>query len=370
MKARIPVCVGVGLAAVVILCGCSTPPAQHDRAGDLPKTQMESNAHLSASTFVAHGYLLEQQGKYEQAAGQYREALSLTPGLIAARNRLGVVLNRLGQHAEASRQFRTALETAPRLAYLHNNLGFSLYLEGRFTEAEPELARALELQPDFRRAHMNHGLTLARLTRWDDALHAFQNAVPEADAHYNMALLQSEMRYYAEAAHSLEQALQANPDFAVARELLRDVSRRAAAEELAREAAAEAHAVKPPETTTVGDETPMVEPLPPSAAELGVATEFENVQPMSTVPDNRPPANTEAAPNNAPPRPEQTPPANPPSGPTNRNGSNNPPPPAQPSPTTAPAAEPSPVERDARAAIARELIRRALERWGKQMPKE
>jgi Flp pilus assembly protein TadD len=151
-----------------------------------------------------------------------------------------VTLNKLGQHAEASEEFRQALAAHPQSAQVHNNLGFSLYLEKRYEEAERELARAVELQPNFRRAQMNRGLALGKLGRYEEALTAFTLASSEADAYYNLAIVQTEAQHYAEAARALERALVLNPDFADARQQLRDVSRLAAAEETKRAEAAAA----------------------------------------------------------------------------------------------------------------------------------
>ncbi len=222
-----PVCrlpVGLVLAS---LAACQST-RESNTPGALPSARTDVTPRLNASTYVAHGHLLERQGNLEQAAAQYRQALELVPGLVAAHNRLGIVLNKLGRHAEASSEFRAALAHAPTAAYLHNNLGFSLCLEGKYLEAEAALARAVELEPTFRRAQMNRGLVLAKLGQYEPALAAFRLAGTEADAYYNLAVVQSEAGQYALAARSLEQALATNPDFVEARRQLREVARLAA----------------------------------------------------------------------------------------------------------------------------------------------
>lgn len=141
-------------------CMTAEPPTN---PGALPTAKASKvDTRLDASTYLAHGHLLERQGSHERAVAQYREALKINPNLVAAHNRLGITLNKLGRHAEASAEFRAALELEPRAAHLYNNLGFSLYLGGHFEAAERALARATELQPGFRRAHMNRGLVLSR----------------------------------------------------------------------------------------------------------------------------------------------------------------------------------------------------------------
>jgi Flp pilus assembly protein TadD len=245
----------------LLACQASRPP---NNPGALPTPRAEVIPRLNASTYVAHGHLLEQQGELEQAAAQYQKALQLAPDLVGARNRLGVTLDRLGRHHEASAEFRAALARRPGAAFLYNNLGFSLYLEERLEEAEQALARASELQPTFRRAHMNHGLVLAKLGRFDEALAAFCLAGPQADAYYNLAVLQTEAGRYTDAAHALQNALGLNPEFEEARQQLREVARLAAAEEVERAAQAAAAAAAQP---------------PPS--DVAPAADFESLSPCS-----------------------------------------------------------------------------------------
>jgi Flp pilus assembly protein TadD len=222
----------VPLVAVVLLSGCESNDrvASHN-PGALPGRVRDVTPQLNASTYVAHGHLLERQGNFEHAAQQYRRAIELTPDLVTAHNRLGVTLNKLGEHREASSAFRQAILLQPDAVHLFNNLGFSLYLESRYEEAEATLKRALELDPNFTRARMNHGVVLAKLGRFDEALEDFLLSGPEADAYYNVAVLYTDDGQYVAAAAALERALQVDPQFAAARQQLRHISRMAAAEE-------------------------------------------------------------------------------------------------------------------------------------------
>ncbi|MCK4342590.1 MAG: tetratricopeptide repeat protein [Phycisphaerae bacterium] len=245
--ARRQICAALAGLTLVGLVACQSDRQQSSTPGALPRTPTGLTPRLNASTYTAHGQLLERRGDLERAAWQYRQALELVPDLSAARNRLGITLNKLGRHGEASSEFRRALLKHPHEAYLHNNLGFSLYLEEEYEAAEPELARALELWPSFRRARMNHALVLAKLGQYDHALEEFCWAGSEADAYYNIGVLLAEAGRYADAARSLDQALHRDPNLSEARDHLRQISHLAAAEEAARLAAAEA-AAAPAET--------------------------------------------------------------------------------------------------------------------------
>ncbi len=271
----------IGAVALGVVLG-SLPACQtakpHAGAGALPTETGGAVPRLNASTYVAHGQLLERQGDLEKAAAQYRKALELTPELAAARNRLGITLNKLGQHAAASTEYRQAVGKNPKLAYLHNNLGFSLYLEHRYADAERELAKALELQPVFRRARMNHGLVLAKLERYPEAFQEFKLAGSEADAHYNVAVLQAAAGHYVEAVRALDQALRLEPNLNEAREQLSLLGALAAAEEARGSVegqtvtAADSQVVSVPAESTAPNPPP-AEPAPVSDLPKGAGLE-------------------------------------------------------------------------------------------------
>ncbi len=212
-----------GLLALWV--GCNKPPIQTTKPGQLPGDDGDGTTpRLSATTYFAHGHLLERQGDFERAAEQYRQALKLRPEFATARNRLGITLNKRGQHAEATEQFRQALTRQPGSAYLYNNLGFSLYLEHRYAESEAALRRALELRPTFSRARMNHAIVLAKLGRFDESFEGFCAVGSRADAHYNVAMIQADSGHYAAASRSLESALALNPQLEPARQKLAHVT--------------------------------------------------------------------------------------------------------------------------------------------------
>lgn len=249
-------CLLVAGMMLVVSIGCQTE-VQRSSPGALPSnTRTDINPRLNASTYFAHGHLLERQGNYKQAIEQYRRALELSPKFLSARNRLGIALNKLGSHAQASTEFRRAIEQKPTQAYLHNNLGFSLYLEHRYEQAVETLRHALELKPDYSRARMNYGVVLAKLGQYDQALSEFTLAAGKTEAYYNLGIIQTELGEYAAAARSLETALSMNPRFEAARRQLHAVAR----------LTAEAEALARRETVVVQDDSEQREPAECDAA--------------------------------------------------------------------------------------------------------
>ncbi|MFH0981335.1 MAG: tetratricopeptide repeat protein [Planctomycetota bacterium] len=206
---------------------------QPDRANWL-KADTEA-AHLAVEaddppirprTHFAAGQLFEQQGDLHKAIAQYRKAVVATPDYVPAYNRLGVLLGRLGRHPEAEQALRKAVELRPDWALLRNNLGFEYMLQERWPDAEAELRNALRLKPDFPRAHNNLAMVLFRVGRLEESLREFQQAVPEADAYYNLGLMFRAQHRYEEAASTFEHALALAPQFQAAKVQLADLAPR------------------------------------------------------------------------------------------------------------------------------------------------
>lgn len=237
-------------AMALIAVSCNEPEKKSASPGELPSQRIDQTPRINATTYFAHGHLLERQGGLERAVEQYRKAIELQPDFPTARNRLGIVLNKLGRNAEASIEFREAIRQKPNQAYLYNNLGFSLYLDGKYAEAEQAFQQAISLQPTFARANMNLGLTLGRQGRFDEALSAFRNAGDEVTAFYNLAVVQSEGGAYVDAVKSLGNALRLNPQYQPAVAYLHDISQLAADQEQAEQSRLSQMAATAPRSTT------------------------------------------------------------------------------------------------------------------------
>lgn len=226
------------LLVLTVQLGCESTSPANAKVQAEPEVMMEPTPQLDPTTYFAHGLLLERQKQFDRAITQYRQALEIDPTYVNARNHLGMVLNQLDRHSEATAEFQLAVQQHPDNAQLYNNLGFSLYLQKQYRDAIESFTRSLDIRPGFGRAHMNLGLAYGKLGEYDVALEHFRNAVPEADAHYNIAVLQTSAEDYAQAANSLEQAIAARPEFPEARQHLREIARKTAEAETKQKLAA------------------------------------------------------------------------------------------------------------------------------------
>jgi tetratricopeptide (TPR) repeat protein len=99
-----------------------------------PRTQDES---LRAAVS------LESEGKFTEAAAQYRELLDHYKGTPLVWTNLGNAQMQLGQKADAESSFRKALELEPGFRDALNNLAWLLYQQKRYDEAESFARRAV-----------------------------------------------------------------------------------------------------------------------------------------------------------------------------------------------------------------------------------
>lgn len=145
-----------------------------------------------AAAKFSRAVALQQQGKLDEAAAEYRAALALKPDYPEAQANLGVTLARLGKYDEAIAAYETALKLAPHLTPILLNLGIAHYRAGQHAKAAEALKSFLEKRPDSVQARQLYGLSLVELGRDEEAITQFEMtldaAPPDAAALYNLGL--------------------------------------------------------------------------------------------------------------------------------------------------------------------------------------
>jgi protein O-GlcNAc transferase len=162
------------------------------------------------------GLVLQTQGKLEDAAAAYRQALRLKPDYAEAHGNLGNTLQTQGRLEEAVVCYGLALRYRPNFAEVHGNLGNVLMAQGKYAEAVTAHGRALTFKPDFAEAHNNLGLVLLEQGDVDAAVASYRRALTHkpayAEAHINLGNALREQGQGAEAAASYQRALVLDPD--------------------------------------------------------------------------------------------------------------------------------------------------------------
>jgi tetratricopeptide (TPR) repeat protein len=102
-------------------------------------------AQVTAETAFERAREAEFTGQWEVATRYYRQALTLNPTLVEARNNLGTLYVRQQQLTAAISEFQAAVRLAPNYAMVRNNLGSAYFLIGEEALAIQEFLAALHI---------------------------------------------------------------------------------------------------------------------------------------------------------------------------------------------------------------------------------
>ncbi len=178
----------------------------------------------------AHGHRSRQDNQL--AKEQFQLALELDPGFARAYSGLAMALSRDaidGWSADPAQSLTTAKELAdkataldPELSQAHFVMGQIELFRRRHMQAIEAVQRAIELDPKFADAYGLRAWILNYAGRPDEALAAMREALhlnsrPSASYLEVLGEIQFVQRRYADAAETLEQALQINPEYMRAR---------------------------------------------------------------------------------------------------------------------------------------------------------
>ena len=123
------------------------------------------------------GLVLQQLGKFEEAARSFRQAIHVDPAFTMAWFGLGNVSVGLGDAATAVTSYQKALEGNPRFFAAMNNLGNVYRTTKNFNEAENIFNHVLEQKPDFAEAWYNLGMLYKSIGNGEGALAAFDRVL-------------------------------------------------------------------------------------------------------------------------------------------------------------------------------------------------
>src|SRR5262245_12799040 len=189
------------VALLVLLAADTRAETRHWRDS---ASLFERALEVSPDNYMAHfglGLTLSNEGKIDEAIGEYRTALRLRPDDARTHGNLALLLTGQGKLEEAHAHAQEAVRLDPGYPDAHSNLGVVLDAEGRTEEAIQEYREALAIDSDDPQVRNNLGSALARLGRMDEAILEFRYAI-------------SSRRDYREARGSLARALFATSRFA------------------------------------------------------------------------------------------------------------------------------------------------------------
>ncbi|HWC15811.1 MAG TPA: tetratricopeptide repeat protein [Terriglobales bacterium] len=167
---------------------------------DLAIRASQDLLHVAPSSYQVHelnAEALESQGKWDDAAAEYRKILENNPNLPGIHYRLGRLLLSKpnpdsGVAKEAKNNFEQELKIDPQNAGAEYVLGELARQDSNWTEAVEHFSRAAKLDNSFAEAYLGLGISLVSEKRFPEAVSPLQMAVklePENPVgHYNLAV--------------------------------------------------------------------------------------------------------------------------------------------------------------------------------------
>ncbi len=166
------------------------------------------------------GKKLYEQGKFADAAEQFRTATVYLPTNALAQNYLGLALQSSSQPTDATSAYQKALALNPNLVEAHYNLG-CLYLEqNNNAGAKSEFTAYTLSRPKEFNGWLKLGAAQFRTRDWNNAERSYGEALKinsqSAEAWNAIGLIQVQRGRSRESVQSFNSALKAQPDYAAA----------------------------------------------------------------------------------------------------------------------------------------------------------
>jgi len=179
------------------------------RADASAQRAAQLNEQLALS-HAARGWVLDMQGKRDDALRAHGEAVRLDPYNYFAWYGRAAALRRMRHYTEARATLGDALRRFPRERVFTDELGSVEYEQADYPAAERAFRRSIALQPDAVVAYANLNAALLRQNRDDEALQVLQQGLqirPSAKLYTNLGNALFLRQDYVGAASAFENAV-------------------------------------------------------------------------------------------------------------------------------------------------------------------
>jgi len=194
MTGRFSISAAVLLCGLTMLNGCNngTKSAQQQYAApaDLDEAfEKGANRPPTAETLFRMGRIFAAQGKDDEAYAVFRNTIARYPKYLPAYSELAQLQIRQRKVGGAIVTLQDGLKHGEEDAVLHNDLGMCHVMTGDYEKATASFAQAAALNPDDARYKANQGMALGMAGRYDESLSVYEEVLPPAEAHYNLAVV-------------------------------------------------------------------------------------------------------------------------------------------------------------------------------------
>jgi Flp pilus assembly protein TadD len=193
----------------------STPP------GTISADDVDRNISSKAKEAYETAAKLLQAGQHEEAIEPLKRAISLEPNYFHAHNDLGVAYMKLKQLEEAAAAFQRAIKINDKVYLPQLNLGIVFNRQAKYKDAAEVLQRLQKREPDRATIHAPLIEALMGAQLWQQAEEAITRALAAKDADavdlkIKMGAVMMRQSKFAGAVAALREAVQAEPDSALA----------------------------------------------------------------------------------------------------------------------------------------------------------
>jgi Flp pilus assembly protein TadD len=143
----------------------------------------------SARTLYAMARLFASQGRDDDAERVLVKVIREEPRFMPAYCDLAELHVRHRRFDAAIESLRAGLTVAPSDHVLLNNLGMCWVLKGEYPKALDRFSEAAGAVPHNARYRANMAMAMGLMGRYEEAMALYQQVVPEADGHRNLAIL-------------------------------------------------------------------------------------------------------------------------------------------------------------------------------------
>lgn len=181
-----------------------------------PSLNREERSARLKNAFEA-GQKALNEGRYDEAAGHFRNALTWDTGQAPLWASLALTLVGAKKFDDALNAWKMAMRLDPEEASYWNNYGSTLFRMGRYEQAPPYFVRAAELNPDGRGIFLsNAAAALLAFGKENEAISSYEKAIEDPnvlpDAFYHLGSLLAKTGKAKEASGHLKKYLQIAPD--------------------------------------------------------------------------------------------------------------------------------------------------------------
>lgn len=186
------------------------------RLGVVPKAQRDK--YRKATSLVARGIKLSDQGDHQEASKYVLRALDMAPDFALTNHAVGLILFRVGRLSRALEYYERAWKIDPKDAEIYLNMGIVAWKLDMLPAAEKFYRLCVKIDPDNLNGIINLASVLRDQARMDDAIEILRSSIflhPENVELWNsLGTVLAEAGDPAGAMTFLAEALRLKPDFA------------------------------------------------------------------------------------------------------------------------------------------------------------